>query len=254
MIAVPKEVQAVLDVLRGKGHEAFPVGGCVRDSLRGVEPEDWDICTSALPAEVMEIFPGSRPTGLKHGTVTVVVGSRSAEVTTFRTEGNYRDHRRPDSVTFVPDLLSDLARRDFTMNAIALSADGMITDPYGGVADIQNRCIRCVGEAKTRFEEDALRMFRALRFSARLGFTIEPETLRAIEDCAPTASELAPERVRDEIEKILLTPRPETVGIAIGFGLLSRYVGNGAALPGLAKIAKMPKKALPRWAALSIMP
>ena len=226
----------------------------MRDVIMDIQPQDWDICTSALPEEVMELFPGSRPTGLQHGTVTVIIGSKSAEVTTFRTEGDYRDHRRPDSVTFVSDLITDLSRRDFTMNAIALSADGMLADPFDGISDINKRCIRCVGNPKIRFTEDALRMFRALRFSARLGFTIEYDTLSAIEDCAPLASELAPERVRDEVEKILLTMRPETMSAAISFGLMGNYIsGTGWKMPNFADIAGMPRKPLSRWVAFSIM-
>lgn len=250
----PKYVRQILFGLQARAHLAYLVGGCVRDVLMDITPQDWDICTSALPEEVMDIFPGSKPTGLKHGTVTVVVGNHSSEVTTFRTDGDYRDHRRPDSVTFVSDLISDLSRRDFTMNAIALSADGMISDPFDGVRDIANRTIRCVGEPKLRFSEDALRMFRALRFSARLGFTIEYETCSAIESCAHLAGELAPERVRDELEKILLSPRPETAGAAINFGLLKKYIGgSGWAMPNLADISSLPRKALTRWIAFSIM-
>ena len=250
----PKYVRQILFTLQARGHLAYLVGGCVRDVIMEITPQDWDICTSALPEEVLELFPGSVPTGIRHGTVTVVIGSKSSEVTTFRTEGDYRDHRRPDSVTFVSDLITDLSRRDFTMNAIALSADGMIADPFDGVSDIAKRTIRCVGEPKLRFTEDALRMFRALRFSARLGFTIEYDTMQAIEQCAPLAAELAPERVRDEIEKILLTTRPETMSAAISFGLMKKYVsGAGWKTPNFADIADMPRKALTRWVAFAIM-
>lgn len=250
----PKYVRQILFTLQARGHLAYLVGGCVRDVIMEITPQDWDICTSALPVEVLELFPGSMPTGIRHGTVTVVIGSKSSEVTTFRTEGDYRDHRRPDSVTFVSDLITDLSRRDFTMNAIALSADGMIADPFDGVSDIAKRTIRCVGEPKLRFTEDALRMFRALRFSARLGFTIEYDTMQAIEQCAPLAAELAPERVRDEIEKILLTTRPETMSAAISFGLMKKYIsGAGWKTPNFADIADMPRKALTRWVAFAIM-
>ena len=250
----PKYVRQILFTLQARGHLAYLVGGCVRDVIMEITPQDWDICTSALPEEVLELFPGSMPTGIRHGTVTVVIGSKSSEVTTFRTEGDYRDHRRPDSVTFVSDLITDLSRRDFTMNAIALSADGMIADPFDGVSDIAKRTIRCVGEPKLRFTEDALRIFRALRFSARLGFTIEYDTMQAIEQCAPLAAELAPERVRDEIEKILLTTRPETMSAAISFGLMKKYIsGAGWKTPNFADIADMPRKALTRWVAFAIM-
>lgn len=250
----PKYVRQILFGLQARGHLAYLVGGCVRDVIMDITPNDWDICTSALPEDVLEIFPDSKPTGIKHGTVTVAVGNKTAEVTTFRTEGDYRDHRRPDSVTFVSDLITDLSRRDFTMNAIALSADGMLADPFDGVSDIKNRIIRCVGEPKLRFSEDALRMFRALRFSARLGFTVEYDTCCAIEECAHLASELAPERVRDEVEKILLTTRPETMSAAISFGLMKKYItGAGWKTPNFADIAAMPRKPLSRWVAFSIM-
>lgn len=253
-ITPPKYIRQILFTLQARGFSAYLVGGCVRDIIMDMAPQDWDICTSALPQEVMALFPDSRPTGLKHGTVTVIVGNKTAEVTTFRTEGDYRDHRRPDSVTFVSDLITDLSRRDFTMNAIALSADGMVSDPFDGISDIKNRTIRCVGEPMHRFDEDALRMLRALRFSARLGFTIEYNTLMAIEAKAQLASELAPERVRDELEKILLTQRPETVSAAISCGLLKRYIpGSGWKTPNFADIARLPKKSLNRWAAFSIM-
>ena len=147
-ISPPKYVKHILVTLQSRGHAAYLVGGCVRDMILGVQPQDWDVCTSALPEQTLEIFPGSRPTGLKHGTVTVCVNSRSVEVTTFRSDGSYADHRHPDAVSFVGDLTTDLSRRDFTMNAIALSADGMIADPFDGVNDIAKRTIRCVGEPK----------------------------------------------------------------------------------------------------------
>lgn len=250
----PKYVRQTLFALQARGHLAYLVGGCVRDIILGLTPQDWDICTSALPDEVMDIFPDSGPTGIKHGTVTVKQGSKSCEVTTFRTEGDYRDHRRPDSVTFVSDLISDLGRRDFTMNAIALSADGMLSDPFDGVGDIAAKTIRCVGEPTLRFNEDALRMFRALRFSSRLDFTIEEKTLNAIKVKAPLCASLAPERVRDELERILLSPKPETVGNAIEYGMLTRYVtGSGWGAPNYADISKLPKKPLQRWITFSIL-
>ena len=172
--------------------------------LLGVTPNDWDICTSALPAEICSVFDSTVLTGAKHGTVTVIIGSHRVEVTTFRLENTYSDHRHPDNVMFVADLTEDLKRRDFTMNAIAIPPDGYVSDPFGGRDDIRNRLIRCVGNPEERFEEDALRMFRALRFSARLGFDIEEKTYSAIEKKAALASELAPERIHEELEKILL--------------------------------------------------
>ena len=187
-ISPPKYVRTVLVTLQSRGHLAYLVGGCVRDILLGVHPQDWDVCTSALPEQVLELFPKCITTGIRHGTVTVCVNSRQVEVTTFRSEGSYLDHRHPDAVSFVGDLNADLSRRDFTMNAIALPPDGLLADPFGGVDDISNRIIRCVGVPERRFEEDALRMFRALRFSARLGFEIEAQTISAIAVKAPLAA------------------------------------------------------------------
>ena len=236
-IKPPKYVRQVLVTLQGRGFPAYLVGGCVRDMLLGVRPQDWDVCTGALPEQLLEIFPGSRPTGLQH--------------TTFRTEGSYTDHRHPDMVQFVGDLTADLSRRDFTMNAIAISADGLIADPFGGAEDIRRQVIRCVGDPEKRFEEDALRMFRALRFSARLGFTIDLFTMEGIRAKASLAAFLAAERVRDELEKLLLTRSPETVFSLVWLGLLTRYLSPGLPDPALLqKLDKLPRKAQVRWAGL----
>ena len=253
-ISPPKYVRQVLRSLQARGHVAYLVGGCVRDMALGVRPHDWDICTSALPEQVMEVFPGALPTGLKHGTVTVRINSRSVEVTTFRSEENYVDHRHPETVRFVGELTTDLSRRDFTINAMALSPDGLLMDPFGGLTDLEHRCIRCVGSPELRFEEDALRMFRALRFSARLDFTIEEATLAAIGKKAHLASALAAERIRDEVEKTLLTPRPETVGLMQHLGLLDVFLcARADALPELKLLTKLPRKALDRWMALCVI-
>ena len=253
-IAPPKYVRQVLRSLQARGHVAYLVGGCVRDMALGIRPHDWDICTGALPEQVMEVFPGALPTGLKHGTVTVRINSRSVEVTTFRSEENYADHRHPETVRFVGELTTDLSRRDFTINAMALSPDGLIMDPFGGLTDLEHRCIRCVGSPELRFEEDALRMFRALRFSARLDFTIEEATLAAIGKKAHLASALAAERIRDEVEKTLLTPRPETVGLMQHLGLLDVFLcARADALPELKLLTKLPRKALDRWMALCVI-
>ena len=253
-IAPPKYVRQVLRGLQARGHVAYLVGGCVRDMALGVRPHDWDICTGALPEQVMEVFPGALPTGLKHGTVTVRINSRSVEVTTFRSEENYADHRHPETVRFVGELTTDLSRRDFTINAMALSPDGLLMDPFGGLTDLERRCIRCVGSPELRFEEDALRMFRALRFSARLDFTIEEATLAAIGKKAHLASALAAERIRDEVEKTLLTPRPETVGLMQHLGLLDVFLcARADALPELKLLTKLPRKALDRWMALCVI-
>ena len=251
-ITPPKYVKQVLVTLQSRGYHAYLVGGCVRDMILGVHPQDWDICTDALPEQVREIFPRTLTVGIRHGTVTVMIHSHAVEVTTFRTEGGYADHRHPESVSFVGDLTSDLARRDFTMNAIALPPDGLVADPFGGVEDIRKGIVRCVGEPDRRFEEDALRMFRALRFAARLGFSLEEETAAAIYRKASLAAALSPERVRDEVEKMLLTNRPEIILTAIEAGLLDRYVlrREDDTASELIRFTALPKKALPRWAGL----
>ena len=250
-ISPPKYVRHILTTLQSRGCPAYLVGGCVRDMLLGVRPQDWDICTGALPEQVMEIFPGSLPIGIKHGTVTVKVNSRLVEVTTFRRESAYSDHRHPDMVSFVGDLTTDLSRRDFTVNAMALSVDGFISDPFGGTEDIQRRLIRCVGAPEKRFGEDALRMLRALRFSAKLGFDIEGQTMAAIEKKAPLAAELAPERVRVELEKLILSPEPEKAFLAFKLGLMESYtVCRPIREDAWHGLRHLPKKPLYRWAAL----
>ena len=250
-VTPPKYVKQVLIDLQAHGYKAYLVGGCCRDMLLGVTPNDWDICTSALPAEICSVFDSTVLTGAKHGTVTVIIGSHRVEVTTFRLENTYSDHRHPDNVMFVADLTEDLKRRDFTMNAIAIPPDGYVSDPFGGRDDIRNRLIRCVGNPEERFEEDALRMFRALRFSARLGFDIEEKTYSAIEKKAALASELAPERIHDELEKILLTNRPEIIADAVSLGLLDRFIEcRNVCREKLKLLPTIPRKQLMRWSAL----
>ena len=221
---LPEFACSVLERLELAGYQAFLVGGCVRDILRGTEPHDFDICTSALPEEILSLFPGSIPTGIKHGTVTVAAGESRLEVTTFRSDGAYKDRRRPESVTYIADIEEDLKRRDFTMNAVALSRSGEITDPFNGQSDIKARIIRCVGDPLKRFDEDALRMFRAFRFSARFDFEPEPETIAAIYKKAELAQALAPERIRSELEGILTSGRPGKVFELIRAGLMDSYL------------------------------
>ena len=248
----PKYVRSILRTLKIHGYPSCIVGGCVRDLILGTEPNDWDIATAAHPEEVMELFPDCIPTGIKHGTVTVRSDSRFVEVTTFRSDGDYADHRHPDTVSFVGDLNTDLSRRDFTMNAIAVTSDGVIIDPYRGVEDISAGIIRCVGIPEKRFDEDALRMLRAFRFSARLGFEIEPDTLQAIEENAELSARLSSERVRDEIEKMLLTGSPEILYQVIDCGLLDSYLQKHLSRDdGLLRIAALKKRAVPRWAMFS---
>ena len=229
MKAPPKYVLNILCALDSAGHRAVLAGGCVRDSLLGRRPSDWDIASSASPEEVLALFPRCVPTGIKHGTVTVLSGGGSVEVTAFRAEGGYSDHRRPDSVSFGCPLEADLARRDLTVNAMAMDAAGEITDPFGGRDDLRRRLLRCVGEPERRFDEDALRMLRTVRFSAQLGFEIEPRTLEAIRALAHLASGLSAERVRDELLKTLRSPAPGLVWQLVDIGLLGACLAPGDA-------------------------
>ena len=200
----------LLDALHGAGHAAYAVGGCVRDSLLGLDPHDWDLCTSARPEQVMALFGEEKciPTGLQHGTVTVKQGGRLYETTTFRTEGAYSDGRHPDAVCFVPDVREDLARRDFTINAMAYSAEEGLIDPFGGRDDLAAHLVRAVGEPERRFEEDALRILRLYRFAARFGFAIDPATGAAARVLGPHLDCVSAERIQEELLKLLAAPRP----------------------------------------------
>ncbi len=246
-ITPPKYVRQVLVTLQGRGYPAFLVGGCVRDMVLGVQPHDWDICTAALPDQILELFPGAKLTGGRTGTVTVRVNSHLVEVTPFRTESRYTDHRHPDLVQFVADLTADLSRRDFTINAMALSPDGLVSDPFGGAADLRRGVIRCVGEPERRFDEDALRMFRALRFAARLGFSIELFTMEAIREKAPLCAALAPERIREELEKILLGPDPEMALEAVNLGLLDHLLLRRLPAEPQPQLRTLPRRMPDRW-------
>ena len=200
----------LLDALHGAGHAAYAVGGCVRDSLLGLDPHDWDLCTSARPEQVMALFGEEKciPTGLQHGTVTVKQGGRLYETTTFRTEGAYSDGRHPDAVCFVPDVREDLARRDFTINAMAYSAEEGLIDPFGGRDDLAAHLVRAVGEPERRFEEDALRILRLYRFAARFGFAIDPATGAAARALGTHLDCVSAERIQEELLKLLAAPRP----------------------------------------------
>ena len=203
---IPGGAREILRRLKDRGFQAYAVGGCVRDTLLGKVPGDWDICTSALPQETEECFPELRvvETGLKHGTVTVIYQGRPYEITTFRTDGAYLDHRKPEQVRFVRTLREDLQRRDFTINAMAVGLDGAVQDPFGGREDLHGRVIRCVGDPEQRFYEDALRILRGLRFAARLGFTIDPETARAMERQKALLRYVSGERIYKELTGILV--------------------------------------------------
>lgn len=207
--ALPKGARYILERLNTAGYEAYLVGGCVRDLLRGVTPHDWDVCTKALPQAVMARFPEltALETGLAHGTVTLLAEGRSFEVTTYRADGTYSDGRHPDAVAFVTSLTEDLARRDFTVNAMAMALDGSIQDPFGGLDDLKKKRLRCVGDPDRRFQEDGLRLMRCLRFSATLDYGIDPGTAAALRRNLPMLDKVAAERVRSELCKLLLGPR-----------------------------------------------
>lgn len=211
-ITLPAGASAILHALQSHGFEAYVVGGCVRDSLLGITPKDWDICTSATPQQVEEIFASHRiiETGVQHGTVTIVMQDGQYEVTTFRTDGDYSDHRRPDTVSFTGSIAEDLSRRDFTMNAIAYNGSGLL-DFYNGLSDLQSITISCVGSADARFKEDALRMMRALRFSSVYGFSIEPATAAAIHKNKDLLRLIAAERINSELCKLLCGKNALTV-------------------------------------------
>ncbi len=207
-IRLPADVAALLAMLRDAGFPAYTVGGCVRDALLGITPHDWDICTSALPAQMQQVFRGLHTveTGLKHGTLTVVVNHVPYEITTFRVDGAYTDHRHPDAVSFVDNIAEDLSRRDFTINAMAWSPDAGLVDLFGGREDLAAGIIRCVGEPALRFDEDALRVLRALRFASVYDFTVDPATDAAARKLAPSLSGVAGERIREELMKLLCGP------------------------------------------------
>ena len=201
---------ALLDTLHAAGYAAYAVGGCVRDSLLGRTAHDWDLCTSALPQQVMALFGPEQciPTGLQHGTVTIKYGGQLYETTTFRTEGSYTDGRHPDAVAFVPEVREDLARRDFTINAMAYNEAEGLVDPFGGQKDLQNGLLRAVGEPQQRFTEDALRILRLYRFAARFSFALDEATARAARQLAPHLDCVSAERIQEELAKLLAAPQP----------------------------------------------
>ena len=219
IIHVPADAARIIDRLEQAGYEAYVVGGCVRDSVLGREPEDWDITTSASPEQVKAIFPRTIDTGIEHGTVTVMDHHVGYEVTTYRVDGEYRDGRHPSSVTFTRSLKEDLLRRDFTINAMAYNPKSGLVDLYDGMGDLARGCIRCVGVPKERFSEDALRILRALRFASQLGFSIEEETLCAMKELAPRLEAVSAERVRVELVKLLGGKCPEMMITAYEIGV-----------------------------------
>lgn len=233
---IPKNVTFILKTLEQNGYEGYAVGGCVRDTVLGREPGDWDITTSARPEQVKALFRRTIDTGIRHGTVTVMLGEEGYEVTTYRMDGEYADHRHPAEVIFTPDLTEDLKRRDFTINAMAYNPETGIVDKFDGMGDMERKCIRCVGDARERFGEDALRMLRGIRFAGQLLFEIERETLSAIREKAPTLVNVSAERIRTELTKLLVSDGADRLLLAVDTGL-SRYF-----LPELDRMLATPQK------------
>lgn len=218
-IQLPKKVQMIIDTLQAHGYEAYAVGGCVRDSILGRVPDDWDITTSAMPQETKMLFDRTFDTGIEHGTITVLIEKEGFEVTTYRVDGEYEDSRHPKEVTFTRSLKEDLLRRDFTINAMAYNDKEGLVDVFGGMDDLQSKTIRCVGTAVERFSEDALRILRAIRFAAQLGFEIEEETKEAIKRLAPTLENISAERIQVELIKLLVSPNPGMIKTAYELGI-----------------------------------
>lgn len=223
-IKIPEKANYIIGTIQSAGYEAYAVGGCVRDSVLGREPEDWDITTSARPEQVKALFPHTVDTGLQHGTVTVIVGKEGFEVTTYRIDGEYEDSRHPRNVVFTPSLREDLRRRDLTINAMAYNETQGLVDIFGGMEDIEKKVVRCVGSPEERFGEDALRILRALRFSAQLGYGIEEETRKAMCRLAPLLSRISAERIRTELVKLLVSPHPDYLRQAYACGITKVFL------------------------------
>lgn len=219
IITLPDKVKKIIGILTEAGFEAYAVGGCIRDTLLGRTPEDWDITTSAQPGQVKSLFRRTIDTGIKHGTVTVMLDKEGFEVTTYRIDGEYEDGRHPKEVIFTRSLREDLKRRDFTMNALAYNDQKGLVDLFGGLGDMQKGCIRCVGDALERFTEDALRIMRAIRFSAQLGYEIEESTREAIVQLAPRLGQISAERIRAELVKLLVSDHPDYLRMAYEAGV-----------------------------------
>ncbi len=216
---IPEKVEYIIDILMKNGYEAYAVGGCVRDSILGRKPEDWDITTSAKPEQVKALFHHTIDTGIQHGTVTIMLDKEGFEVTTYRIDGEYKDNRHPQNIEFTSNLKEDLKRRDFTINAMAYNSKDGLVDIFGGIEDLEEKIIRCVGNPKDRFSEDALRMLRAVRFAGQLGFSMEEKTKEAIIEMAPTLKNISAERIRTEMDKLLMAKHPELIKAASETGI-----------------------------------
>ena len=247
---IPGNVERIIRTLNDHGYEAYAVGGCVRDTLLDRKPGDWDITTSARPQEVKELFRRTIDTGIQHGTVTVMMDRTGYEVTTYRIDGEYEDGRHPKQVEFTSSLIEDLKRRDFTINAMAYSHETGIVDEFGGVEDLNAKTIRCVGDPMERFTEDALRILRAIRFSAQLDFTIEEQTWNAIRVIAPNIAKVSKERIQVELTKLLLSDHPEKIREVYETGISPYISENFDSLNWkMAEIpTTLPKEKYVRWA------
>ena len=223
-IDLPRDVNYIIETLYSNGYEAYAVGGCVRDTLLGRTPKDWDITTSAKPEEVKALFNHTIDTGILHGTVTVMLNHEGYEVTTYRIDGEYEDARHPKEVTFTANLVEDLKRRDFTINAMAYNHKVGLVDEFDGVKDLENKIIRCVGNPMDRFSEDALRMLRAVRFAAQLGFSIEDKTQEAVKALAPTIKKVSAERIQVELVKLVTSEHPEEMRTVYELGLTKIFM------------------------------
>lgn len=223
-IQLPQKVHDIIETIQAAGYEAYAVGGCVRDSILGKEPNDWDITTSAKPEEVKNLFARTIDTGIQHGTVTIMIEKEGFEVTTYRIDGEYEDSRHPKEVIFTPNLAEDLRRRDFTINAMAYNEKDGLIDIFEGMQDMEQGIIRCVGDAKERFTEDALRMMRAVRFSAQLGYCIEDKTKDAIRELAPALQNISAERIQVELVKLLVSAHPDFLRTAYETNLTKYFL------------------------------
>ena len=223
-IDLPRDVNYIIETLYSNGYEAYAVGGCVRDTLLGRTPKDWDITTSAKPEEVKALFNHTIDTGILHGTVTVMLNHEGYEVTTYRIDGEYEDARHPKEVTFTANLVEDLKRRDFTINAMAYNHKVGLVDEFDGVKDLENKIIRCVGNPMDRFSEDALRMLRAVRFAAQLGFSIEDKTQEAVKALAPTIKKVSAERIQVELVKLVTSEHPDEMRTVYELGLTKIFM------------------------------
>ena len=245
IIHLPYQVKHIINTLESAGYEAFIVGGCVRDAIRGVVPKDWDIATSATPAKTKILFQRTIDTGIKHGTITVLINRQPYEVTTYRIDGEYLDNRRPETVEFTGNIEDDLSRRDFTMNAIAYNPRIGFIDPFGGQDDIRMNMIRCVGDPFHRFKEDALRMLRAIRFSSATGFSVCNHLLEAISVLNQNLENISPERIREELGKLITAKHPKAVYMLHSSGLLP-FVMRGKVYAGdLSKVISWLTKCPP---------